>query len=147
MSVLMPPDHKQIKHEIWRQHIYGCLDVELYRSAVFYAERYFAIFRDSPEARDSHEARHIYATTLLRSGQPHSAFHLVNLPKDQACNVCYEVKAKCCTALGRHRKAREALEQCNSLLKQHNTGMWPTCYLSAYLAQINMSLHGGVDYL
>jgi anaphase-promoting complex subunit 3 len=34
----------------------------------------------------------------------------VNLPQDQRCNGCLEIKAKCCSTLGRHRQAREALE-------------------------------------
>lgn len=47
---------------------------------------------------------------MLRANQPHSALHLVNLPQDQRCNGCLEIKAKCCSTLGRHRQAREALE-------------------------------------
>ncbi|EEB96828.1 hypothetical protein MPER_03966, partial [Moniliophthora perniciosa FA553] len=39
--------------------------------------------------QSSHEARHLYATALLRG----------------------EMKAKCCTALGRYRQARECLEE------------------------------------
>ncbi|KAI0083997.1 hypothetical protein BDY19DRAFT_899323 [Irpex rosettiformis] len=96
-------------------YAYGCLDAELYRSAVFYAERNFALFRDS------HDARHLYAIALLRSGQPHSTFHLVNLPEDQSCATCYDVKARSCTALGRHKHAREALEDCDVKLQLSNS--------------------------
>ena len=84
--------------------IWSCLDADLIRSAVFYAERYFV--HDAA----NHDARHLYATTLLRSGQPHSAHHLVDLPSDSQCSGCLQLKAKCCTALGRHRQARQALE-------------------------------------
>ena len=87
------------------QLIWSCLDASLHRSAVFYAERYYALY---PE---SHDARHLYATALLREGQTHSAHALVNCPPDKQCTACLEIKAKCCTALGRHRQAREALEQ------------------------------------
>ncbi|GBE82491.1 Anaphase-promoting complex subunit 3 [Sparassis crispa] len=85
--------------------IWSCLDVDLYKSALFYAERYFVL------DTNNHDARHLYATALLRSGQPHSAHFLVNLPTDIRCSGCFEIKAKCCTALGRHRQAREALEE------------------------------------
>ncbi|KAI0685478.1 protein prenylyltransferase [Cytidiella melzeri] len=86
--------------------VWLCLDADLHRSAVFYAERYYALFQHI------HDARHLYATALLRSGQPHSAYHLVNLPIETPCAGCSELKAKCCTALGRHRQAREALGRC-----------------------------------
>jgi anaphase-promoting complex subunit 3 len=36
---------------------------------------------------------------------------LVNLPAEIRCSGCFEIKAKCCTALGRHRQAQEALEE------------------------------------
>ena len=86
--------------------IWSCLDADLHKSAVFYAERYYAMYQES------HDARHLYATALLHAGQPHSAHHLVNAPVSATCAGCLEVKAKCCTALGRHRHAREALEAC-----------------------------------
>ncbi|KAJ7489869.1 hypothetical protein B0H11DRAFT_2010754 [Mycena galericulata] len=85
--------------------VWSCLDSDLTKTAVFYAERYFAM--DS----QSHEARHLYATALLRQGQPHSALTLVKIPRDQQCIGCLELKARCCTALGRHRQAKEALEE------------------------------------
>ncbi|KAI0253938.1 hypothetical protein BJV78DRAFT_1280665 [Lactifluus subvellereus] len=83
---------------------WACLDADLHKSAIFYAERYFAL------DHGNHDARHLYATAMLRANQPHSALHLVNLPQDQRCNGCFEIKAKCCSTLGRHRQAREALE-------------------------------------
>ncbi|KAJ7752015.1 hypothetical protein B0H16DRAFT_1419180 [Mycena metata] len=85
--------------------IWSCLDSDLTKTAVFYAERYFAM---DPQ---SHESRHLYATALLHQGQPHSALTLVKVPREQQCVGCLELKAKCCTALGRHRQAKEALEE------------------------------------
>ncbi|KAH9028166.1 TPR-like protein [Lactarius hengduanensis] len=85
--------------------IWACLDADLHKSAIFYAERYFAL------DHGNHDARHLYATVMLRANQPHSALHLVNLPQDHQCNGCLEIKSKCCSTLGRHRQAREALEE------------------------------------
>lgn len=86
--------------------IWTCLDFELVRSALFYAERYYAM------DMDSHDARHLYASALLRSKQPHSALKIVSDPNEQTnrCNGCLEIRAQCCSALGRHRQARESLE-------------------------------------
>ncbi|KAI0029819.1 hypothetical protein K488DRAFT_55521 [Vararia minispora EC-137] len=84
--------------------IWQCLDADLTKSALFYAERYFSL--DST----NHDARHLYATSLLRASQIHSALFLTNHPEQEQCASCFEIKAKCCTALGRHRQAREALE-------------------------------------
>ena len=86
--------------------IWSCLDADLTKSAVFYAERYFSMYPGS------HDARHLYATALLRAGQPHSAHYTVCMPIGTRCSGCLELKAQCCTALGRHRQAREALEAC-----------------------------------
>ncbi|KAH9951396.1 protein prenylyltransferase [Amylocystis lapponica] len=85
--------------------VWSCLDADLTKSAVFYAERYFVL------DTSNHDARHLYATALFQSRQPHSAHFLVNLPADSRCSGCCEIKAKCCSALGRHRQAREALEE------------------------------------
>ncbi|KAJ6630660.1 hypothetical protein B0H10DRAFT_2160078 [Mycena sp. CBHHK59/15] len=85
--------------------VWSCLDADLTKTAVFYAERYFAM--DS----QSHEARHLYATALLRQGQPHSALMLFKQAREQLCGGCWELKARCCTTLGRHRQAKEALEE------------------------------------
>jgi len=82
--------------------------------------------------RTNHESRHLYATALLREGQTYSALNLVNGAQDEQCTGCMEVKAKCCVALGRHRQARETLENTlrdtnyvssgpfNALLKGHH---------------------------
>ena len=84
--------------------IWSCLDADLTKSAIFHAERYYAM------DRSNHDARHLYATAFLREGQIYSAMYLVNGPLDEQCTGCLEIKAKCCTALGRHRQAREVLE-------------------------------------
>jgi anaphase-promoting complex subunit 3 len=60
--------------------------------------------------RQNHDARHLYATALLHAGQTYSAVHLVDVPQDVRCSGCLDLKAKCCIALGRHRQARQALE-------------------------------------
>lgn len=95
--------------------VWSCLDADLHRSAVFYAERYFAM------DKQSHDARHLYATALLHADQTYSALSLVNLP-DARCSGCLDLKAKCCTLLGRHRQAREALEETLQDTKYTSTG-------------------------
>lgn len=84
--------------------VWSCLDSDLTKTAVFHAERYYAM---DP---NNHQSRHLYATALLREGQTYSALYLVNNAQDVQCTGCLEIKAKSCTALGRHRQAREALE-------------------------------------
>ncbi|KAJ3510682.1 hypothetical protein NMY22_g15903 [Coprinellus aureogranulatus] len=84
--------------------VWSCLDSDLVKTAVFHAERYWSI------DKSNHNARHLYATALLRAQQTYSALHLVSGPQDQQCTGCLEIKAKCCTALGRYRQAREALD-------------------------------------
>jgi Anaphase-promoting complex, cyclosome, subunit 3 len=84
--------------------IWSCLDSDLTKTAVFHAERYFAM------DRTNHDSRHLYATTLLREGQTYSALYFVNGAQDDQCTGCLDIKSKCCVALGRHRQAREALE-------------------------------------
>lgn len=84
--------------------VWSCLDADLHKSALFYAERYFVL------DTNNHDARHLYATALLRAGHPHSAHYLVNPPIDNWCGGCLEIKARCCATLGKHRLAREAVE-------------------------------------
>ncbi|KAL0947081.1 hypothetical protein HGRIS_013222 [Hohenbuehelia grisea] len=100
-----PPTSLQHLAQRFQSLIWSCLDADLTRTAIFYAERYYAT------DKSNHDARHLYATSLLREGQTYSAMYLVNIPRDEACTGCLELKAKCCTALGRHRQAREALEE------------------------------------
>jgi anaphase-promoting complex subunit 3 len=57
-----------------------------------------------------HDARHLYATALLRASQPYSALHLVHNAQDDQCSGCFEIKSKCYSTLGKHKEAREALE-------------------------------------
>jgi anaphase-promoting complex subunit 3 len=85
--------------------IWSCLDSDLPKSAVFYAERYYAL------DHDNHDARHIYATALLRAGQTHSALFLLRDERCTECSGCQQLKAQTCNALGRYRQAREALEE------------------------------------
>jgi anaphase-promoting complex subunit 3 len=91
-------------HDRFAALVWSCLDQELPRSAVFYAERYFAL------NQENHDARHLYSTSLLRAGQTHSALCAVSQPKDQRCHGCEEIRAKCLQTLGRWREAKEALE-------------------------------------
>ncbi|KAI0062242.1 TPR-like protein [Artomyces pyxidatus] len=100
-----PPTFLPLLSQRFSALVWSCLDADLFKTAVFYAERYFAL------DTENHDARHLYATAMLRAGQPHSALHLVNMPPDHRCSGCSEIKAKCCSALGRHRQAREALEE------------------------------------
>ena len=86
--------------------IWTCIDNELYRSAHFYAERYLSL---DP---DNHDARHLYATSLLHEKQFHSALFHVSRPTDAQCGGCAEIRSKCETALGRHRQAYQSLETC-----------------------------------
>ncbi len=86
--------------------VWSCIDSGLTRSALFFAERYFAL------NQQSHDARHLYAIALLNEGQTYSALSLVNLSREKQCSGCLELKARCSTVLGRYRKAREALDEC-----------------------------------
>lgn len=90
----------------FRTLIWSCLDLELLRTATFFAERYFYV------DQDNHEARHLFALALLKSGQAHSALHLVDLPIEARCSSCVETYAQCCNALGRYRQGHEALDMC-----------------------------------
>lgn len=84
--------------------IWMCLDSELFQSAVFFAERYYAL------DHNNHDARHIFATTLLHAGRKNSALSLLRDHRCSNCCGCQHLKAQTCNLLGRHREAREALE-------------------------------------
>ncbi|KAF8320406.1 TPR-like protein [Clavulina sp. PMI_390] len=86
-----------------RTLIWSCLDCDLISSALFFSERYFCI---DPE---NHEARHLFATSLLKAGQVHSALHRV---QDQNCSGCSRIYSDCCAQLGRFREAEEAMRRC-----------------------------------
>jgi hypothetical protein len=83
--------------------VWSCIDAELYRTAIFYAERYNAMDAN-------HDSRHLYATALLRAGQVYTALSKVNKPGEVECSGCLDLKSRCSAALGRHRQAHEALE-------------------------------------
>jgi anaphase-promoting complex subunit 3 len=102
----MAPFSNPYLSQRFRALIWACLDFELIRSAIFFAERYFYI---DPE---NHDARHLYALALMRSSQKLSALHLVDLPSEARCGSCVEIYVQCCDALGRYRQGREALEAC-----------------------------------
>ncbi|KIJ32451.1 hypothetical protein M422DRAFT_783439 [Sphaerobolus stellatus SS14] len=89
----------------FRPLIWSCLDFDLLRTATFFAERYFYI------DQENHEARHLFALTLLKSEQKLSALHLVDL-LHPSCPSCIEIYAQCCNALGRYIQGREALRKC-----------------------------------
>lgn len=118
--------------------VWSCLDFDLYKSAVFYSERYFTL---DPK---SHDARHLYATALLRAGQTYSAMYLVDLPLEARCSGCLEIKSKCCSALGRHRQAQEALEESMQDASYAPTCMFlffkscfaPACWLKSFVPQL-----------
>ena len=107
--------------------IWQCLDLDLIKSAVFYAERYISL-----EA-ENHDSRHLYTTVLLRAGQPYSALCVVNSPKERACPGCAELKAKCYSELGQHRQAREALEDAIADPEYVRTGAWHDSGFEAFL--------------
>lgn len=81
--------------------IHRCLEAELFKTALFYAERLFAM------DGTNHDSRHLLSGVLLKMDQPHSALHLVTRPQDESCSGCYLMSAKCNEALFRPRKARE----------------------------------------
>jgi anaphase-promoting complex subunit 3 len=84
--------------------IWSCIDADLPKSAVFYAERYYAL------DHNNHDARHIYATSLIRSGQTQSALYLLREEQCTSCCGCLQLKSQACSVMGRYRQAQEALE-------------------------------------
>ncbi len=85
-----------------RSLIWSCLDCDLIRSAIFFAERYYCV---DPQ---NHQAIHLYANALFRGGHTHSALNVVN---DMTCWGCVEVYSRCCNALGRFRDGQVALSK------------------------------------
>ena len=112
----LPTFVPQLSHR-FKSLAWSCLDSDLVKSAVFHAERFYSL---DPR---NHDARHLYATALLRAQQTYSALHLVNGSADEQCTGCLEIKAKCCTALGRYRQAREALDATLRDVNYVSTGM------------------------
>jgi anaphase-promoting complex subunit 3 len=114
-----PAEYIPALHARFAGLIWSCLDQDLPRSAVFYAERYFAL------DQENHDARHLYSTALLRAGQTHSALCAVSQPRDKRCTGCEEIRAKCLTTLGRFRDALEALEHSlNGSKPPNNMSTW-----------------------
>lgn len=108
--VLSPVIAQRFQSLVW-----SFLDSDLTKTAVFYSERYFAL---EPH---SHDARHLYATSLLREGQTYPALCVVDISRQDQCSGCLEIKAKCCNILGRYRQAREALEEASRELANART--------------------------
>jgi anaphase-promoting complex subunit 3 len=102
-------------HARFASLIWEFLDAGLSRTAVFYSERFFAL------DNTNHVARHLYCRALFEGQQYYSALALVNQDR-VLCGACCELKARCCSILGRHRQAREALEQ-----TMHLPSLGPLC--------------------
>ncbi|KAF9792339.1 hypothetical protein BJ322DRAFT_1206970 [Thelephora terrestris] len=100
----LPPTVSQHLATCYTNIIWMCLDSELAQSAVFFAERYYAL------DHNNHDARHIFVTTLLHAGRKNSALSLLRDHRCSNCCGCQHLKAQTCNLLGRHREAREALE-------------------------------------
>jgi len=81
--------------------IYRFLDAELYPTALFFAERLFAM------DGTNHDSRHLLANVLLKLQQPHSALHLATRPQDDPCIGCLSIASQCNERLLRPRKAME----------------------------------------
>lgn len=99
--VMNPPSSHYLGIRL-RSLIWSCLDCDLIRSAIFFAERYYCV---DPQ---NHQAIHLYANTLFRGGHTHSALNVVN---DMTCWGCVEVYSRCCNALGRFRDGQVALSR------------------------------------
>ena len=102
----MAPISNPYLSQRFRSLIWSCLDFDILRTAIFYAERYFYV------DQSNHEARHLFALALLKSGQKLSALRLVDLPDETCCSSCVEIYAQCCNALGRYTQGRDALKKC-----------------------------------
>ena len=81
--------------------IYRFLDAELYITALFFAERLFAM------DGTNHDSRHLLANVMLKLQQPHSALHLATRPQDDPCVGCLFIASQCNERLLRPRKAME----------------------------------------
>lgn len=127
MELEATPSSSPILIQRFQSLVWSCIDSGLTRSAVFFAERYFAL------NQQSHDARHLYATALFHEGQTYSSLCLVNLSREQQCSGCLELKAKYSTALGRYRQAREALEECMRDKSYASSGQTTQALLETYL--------------
>ena len=100
----LPPTISRHLATFYTNIIWMCLDSELVQSAVFFAERYYAL------DHNNHDARHIFVTALLNAGRKNSALSLLRDYRCSSCCGCQHLRAQTCNLLGRHREAREALE-------------------------------------
>jgi hypothetical protein len=103
-ALSIPPTVSQHLATCYTNIIWMCLDSELAQSAVFFAERYYAL------DHNNHDARHIFVTALLHAGRKNSALSLLRDYRCSNCSGCQHLKSQTCNLLGRHREAREALE-------------------------------------
>ncbi|KAG8970835.1 anaphase-promoting complex subunit cdc27 [Tulasnella sp. 419] len=126
----------------YRSLIWSSLDCSLYKTALFYAERYFYseqhLYIHSTDStyppnqlQQFHDARHLLAECLLRNNQVHSAIQLIggksavgaggfgNNPwGTDDCVACVEVFSRCCVKLGRFRQGHEALSKVMELKRK-----------------------------
>lgn len=84
-----------------RSLIYRFLDAELFVTALFFAERLFAM------DGTNHDSRHLLANVMLKLQQPHTALHLTNRPPDDLCVGCLFLASQCNERLRRPRKAMD----------------------------------------
>lgn len=103
----------------FRELIHAFIDAGLFKSAVFYAERYFAL------DNRCHDALHLYSKSLLSCGQVHSALWFVHAPYQQnPCPGCFIAQSECYSALEQHAQAGEALEASS---QDRNHSFFGTC--------------------
>jgi anaphase-promoting complex subunit 3 len=100
--------------------VHRCLDADLYKTALFYAERLFAM------DGTNHDSRHLLSNVLLKMEQPHSALHLVTRPQDEPCSGCYLTSARCNEALLRPQKAREMTLKALEILQNSDSNQLGT---------------------
>jgi hypothetical protein len=100
----IPPTVSRHLAACYTNIIWMCLDSDLVQSAVFFAERYYAL------DHNNHDARHIFVAALLHAGRKNSALSLLKDHRCAGCCGCQHLRAQTCGMLGRHREAVEALE-------------------------------------
>ncbi|KAG8759045.1 anaphase-promoting complex subunit cdc27 [Serendipita sp. 396] len=85
--------------------IHRYLDAELLKTALFYAERLFAM------DGTNHDSRHLLANVMLKLDQPHSALHLATRPQDEPCAGCLYIAARCNEKLQRPGKSKDLMSK------------------------------------
>jgi anaphase-promoting complex subunit 3 len=122
--------------------IHRCLDAELLKTALFYAERLFAL------DGTNHDSRHLLSKVMLKLDQPHSALHLVTRPQDDPCAGCLFMAAKCNEKLLRPRKAKDLMTAALGIMSVNSEraqGLWPVRVIYT-LSLITCCRRGGVPY-